>query len=1390
MSDNWNIKNLAKAKSLFNRLSISDKLVCSAIANCNLEMDLTQLGWLIRDFAKRQILDKVISDEQLSVIISKLIKQNILYENSGRFMIYDQYYSAAYFFPLNLDREQFSISMHNYAWSSDFSFEFSNRQNSFSVLLMNLLNGNFDDDIFSNFEYSFLNNFSGIPLLSKVLEPFDSETFELLPEKSQIFLFNYAVYYELLTFKKVIAVDDENNIFSYFMKPKWFKSELFLKESAHNLALYLIFKGNFERAKSYIDVSTSLEAQGINALYVYLFHGSGNSITVFKNALKELQKQKSKRNLIFFSLADIFYIIALLQEGSSDSIFEAKKYMEKIDKLSVIFKPAYQVLYEFYSSRLLGKYSIDNISNYLLNSPCPFINWLTCFISYWIGYPNKDKYKIPIEKIVSLAKATELKLVLAETLNLSEKLNEQISDKDKGFLEEWRNNFIIPFVDRVEQKQKWEQVLDELSKRLNLSISLAESSVRLIWDLRLNLEEHNLKLIPKEQQKLKNGTWSVGKPLSLDVYFEEINPFPNYFSDKDKLIYKILQRSRPWLSGAVDQSWDILSALINCPNVFLNENFDSPVEILEGNPVLMLRSKEEGLYFAFQPTYENESIKPVLENDKRLRIYRFSKNQVTAAEILNEQQVYPISSLNRIKEILSALSVIMPVHSTIEGTKTITPIASIASSSLIYAQLEPIGNGLKVRFMTKPFGPNGPGFIPGYGDSDVFTEIAGQNLHTKRDLSLESKLYDEVINSYPELSYEISMDCTAVFNTPEESLELLLRLKDVQNLVIEWPENTKPKKVISANFSNFSFKVRNLNDWFSLEGELKIDENHVIDLQKILKNYQKGNRFIQIDDDQFLAITEDFKKQIEDLQAFTISDGQQNLFHNSLIKIMDDILSKGGQISFDRNWHEMLNHLKHASEKTFEIPPEFKAELRNYQVDGYMWLSRMAYLGMGSCLADDMGLGKTIEALSIITARSSIGAAFVLAPTSVCSNWYNECKRFAPSLNPILFAQSDRKEVIKNLSPNDLIICSYGVLQREIEDLSQINWSTVVLDEAQAIKNMATNRSQAAMLLKGKFKMLMTGTPIENHLGELWNLFRFLNPGLLGSINSFNEKFAIPIQSFNDKKAHERLKKLVQPFILRRTKDQVLKDLPPRTEVTLNVDLSPEEADLYESLRREALDKINNTKNTKTDSKPMIVLAEIMRLRRLCCNPSLVMPNMHIQSSKLALLENITEELLASGHKALIFSQFVDHLTIIKKFFDEKGYKYQYLDGSTTIRARNKAIKDFQNGEGDFFLISLKAGGQGINLTAADYVIHMDPWWNPAVEDQASDRAHRIGQTKPVTIYKLITTNTIEEKIVQLHSKKKDLADGLLDGTDITGRISTNELISLINNSAINKLND
>lgn len=362
-----------------------------------------------------------------------------------------------------------------------------------------------------------------------------------------------------------------------------------------------------------------------------------------------------------------------------------------------------------------------------------------------------------------------------------------------------------------------------------------------------------------------------------------------------------------------------------------------------------------------------------------------------------------------------------------------------------------------------------------------------------------------------------------------------------------------------------------------------------------------------------------------------------------------------------------------------------------------------------------------------------------------------------------------------------MLVCTYGLLQQSdvAEMLAQVRWQTIVLDEAQAIKNFATKRSQAAMNLQGELKLITTGTPIENHLGELWNLFRFINPGLLGSLDSFNHRFAIPIERNQDKAARNCLKKLIQPFLLRRTKSQVLEELPSRTEIVLQVDLSPEELAFYEALRREALVKLSES-DAATGPKHLLVLAELMRLRRACCNPCLIHAETELPSAKLQLFGDVLSELLDNKHKALVFSQFVDHLHLIRQFLEEHQIHYQYLDGSTPAKERQRRVDAFQAGEGEVFLISLKAGGTGLNLTAADYVIHMDPWWNPAVEDQASDRAHRIGQQRPVTIYRLVAKGTIEEKIVELHHQKRDLADSLLDGADMSGKVSTEQLLQLM----------
>ena len=340
-----------------------------------------------------------------------------------------------------------------------------------------------------------------------------------------------------------------------------------------------------------------------------------------------------------------------------------------------------------------------------------------------------------------------------------------------------------------------------------------------------------------------------------------------------------------------------------------------------------------------------------------------------------------------------------------------------------------------------------------------------------------------------------------------------------------------------------------------------------------------------------------------------------------------------------------------------------------------------------------------------------------------------------------------------------------------------------MLDEAQAIKNALTRRSQAVMALQGDFRMVATGTPLENHLGELWNLFRFINPGLLGTPDQFQLRFAGPIEKAQDKRAEAgaraRLRRLTQPFILRRTKSQVLTELPPRTEIVLPVELTTRK---WRSTNRCAAKRWTSWPSLEApqNQKSIAILAEMMRLRRAVCNPELVAPGIGIASSKLAAFAHLVDELLENRHKVLVFSQFVDHLSLIRKHLDARGIRYQYLDGSTPMQERKKRVDAFQAGEGDLFLISLKAGGVGLNLTAADYVIHMDPWWNPAVEDQASDRAHRMGQLRPVTIYRLVARHTIEEGIVDLHRHKRDLADSLLEGGDVSARMSATDMLAML----------
>jgi len=552
-------------------------------------------------------------------------------------------------------------------------------------------------------------------------------------------------------------------------------------------------------------------------------------------------------------------------------------------------------------------------------------------------------------------------------------------------------------------------------------------------------------------------------------------------------------------------------------------------------------------------------------------------------------------------------------------------------------------------------------------------------------------------------------------------------------------------------------------------------------MEEVLARLDKAKgRFIPLDDRRFIALTEDLQLRLGQLRALSEETANGRRMHRLGALALAEIVEDAGAVGADKHWRALVEKAKSASAHVPTVPSTLQAELRDYQVEGFVWLSRLAHLGTGACLADDMGLGKTVQAIAVLLEHQAKGPSLIVAPTSVCHNWEIELARFAPVLAVhVLGLAGDRAALVEQLGPGDILLASYGLLHQEEEALTARSWTIVVFDEAQNLKNATTKRAEASRAIEAQFRVALSGTPIENDLEELWSLFNTITPGLLGSREGFQKRFAAPIERDRKLPARDALRTLIRPFILRRTKSAVLRELPPRTEVTIEIELPAEERAFYEALRRQAIATLAALDGPSGQRK-IHILAEITRLRRACCHPALVDRSSGLDSAKLAAFLELVEELIRNRHKALVFSQFVGHLEMVRAALDARGIAYQYLDGSVPAGQRAKRVQAFQAGTGDLFLISLKAGGTGLNLTAADYVVHLDPWWNPAVEDQASDRAHRIGQTRPVTIYRLVVLQSIEEKILDLHARKRDLAADLLDGAEIAARLGEDELLALI----------
>jgi len=563
------------------------------------------------------------------------------------------------------------------------------------------------------------------------------------------------------------------------------------------------------------------------------------------------------------------------------------------------------------------------------------------------------------------------------------------------------------------------------------------------------------------------------------------------------------------------------------------------------------------------------------------------------------------------------------------------------------------------------------------------------------------------------------------------------------------------------------FRVSSDTDWFDVHTEVDF-EGRSVSFPELLRALERGDSTVRLDDGSLGILPEEWLEQIGMISGLgtTTEDGLR--FSTSQAALLDALLASQESVEIDAGFERMRERFRNFSGlEQVEVPATFVGQLRGYQREGLSWLKFLGDFNFGGCLADDMGLGKTVQFLAMLLRRledvKSPPPSLVVVPRSLMFNWSSECGRFAPGLRVMEYTGLERANSRADFSRHHLILTTYGTVRRDIAVLKDIDFDYVVLDEAQTIKNPSSQIARASRLLKANFRLALSGTPIENNAGDLWSIFEFLNPGMLGRSTAFRTHIADP----DSRESREMVAKGLRPFILRRTKKQVAAELPDRLEETIVCDMEPEQRRLYDELRLHYRDSLLGLVQEQGIAKTrMHVLEALLRLRQAACHPALLKRGDESEPyAKLDVLVPHLQELISEGHKALVFSQFTSMLSILREHLDRQGIVYEYLDGKT--RDRKARVEHFQDDPAcPVFLISLKAGGLGLNLTAADYVFLLDPWWNPAVEAQAIDRAHRVGQTRTVFAYRLICRDTVEEKIAELQKQKRELADAILAGDD------------------------
>ena len=694
----------------------------------------------------------------------------------------------------------------------------------------------------------------------------------------------------------------------------------------------------------------------------------------------------------------------------------------------------------------------------------------------------------------------------------------------------------------------------------------------------------------------------------------------------------------------------------------------------------------------------------------------------------------------------------------------------------------------------------------------------GKLIHYQRELDQEYKylsLLDDVFDITPIMHYDdIHADASACIDNARSlcisdnaALSNMVAFKNKvapellrQGWQIEYDKNCSDAKMLEVDHWYTEISNDSDNDWFGVELGVTVADQRINLLPYLIRLIQQGklssaDTEIVIAEQGHLIIPQQRVEKIMSMLQNLIDPKrgaeQQTLAMSrhqaSLLAEVNAAFSASEMRYFgDQNLLDLGKKLaKFKKLKKAIVPKKFLATLRPYQQDGVNWLQFLREYQLNGILADDMGLGKTLQVLAHISIEKQKDrlqdACLIVAPTSVVHNWQSEIQRFCPHISSVVLQGDDRKQYFELLDDYDLILTTYPLLLRDKEILFSRHYYLLVLDEAQYIKNAQAKVTHLVQQINAEHRLCLTGTPLENHLGELWSLFNFLTPGLLGNAKQFTQRFRTPIEKQQDHAKQKQLSQLIKPFLLRRSKDAVLDDLPEKTEIVQTVMLSDEQSDLYESIRLSMHKRVTKAIDEKgIERSQIIILDALLKLRQVCCDPRILKMETATSvtsSAKLDMLLDMLVKMVDEGRRILVFSQFTSMLLLMEEALNSQGLSYTKLTGST--KKRGEVVQRFQSGEVPIFLISLKAGGTGLNLTTADTVIHYDPWWNPAVEQQASDRAHRIGQKKAVFVYKMVANKTVEEKILSMQAKKRSLMDAIFSEGQHQGKITKQDFDAL-----------